>query len=322
MNGFFPATTRALKNITNIFDVVYPLNVGLWNLRCSIKGVKTEIPDVDSEFLINKFAAGSGISGFNPNTDIFSKSWEEAQEDISWILLILLFSVFESWLARLEEDRIIPTTQYFNKKVSFSKGLQFPKSCAKELTEHTKNPYHVLLCCFYPAYTKQGKRSIKYNYAKLDNMLYCYRVFKEMRNCYAHNLKIANETAENAYIEYKNNIITPHDLKTKETPIVFPIKDGDAIKPSLRGVIGFSQILQCLMITIDAELIKGAYTKKWFEDTITTHPRFKELLANKQKKITAQKAKSLTRAFGFRFDISSPNDFACFLENLRSGQSV
>ena len=39
---FFTATKRALKNITNTFDTVWPIAVGLWNLRCAVKGVKGE----------------------------------------------------------------------------------------------------------------------------------------------------------------------------------------------------------------------------------------------------------------------------------------
>lgn len=66
---FFTATKRALKNITNTFDTVWPIAVGLWNLRCAVKGVKGEWPLITEKQLADKFTAGSGIHGVNYKKD-------------------------------------------------------------------------------------------------------------------------------------------------------------------------------------------------------------------------------------------------------------
>lgn len=62
---FFTATKKALSNITSIYDAVWPIAVGLWNLRCMVNGVRKVYPDITEAELTAKFSLGSGIHGVN-----------------------------------------------------------------------------------------------------------------------------------------------------------------------------------------------------------------------------------------------------------------
>lgn len=92
---FFTATKRALKNITNTFDTVWPIAVGLWNLRCAVKGVKGEWPLITEKQLADKFTAGSGIHGVNYKKTVMTQSWEEQLNGLSWMLLNSTIPIYE-----------------------------------------------------------------------------------------------------------------------------------------------------------------------------------------------------------------------------------
>ena len=117
---FFTATKRALKNITNTFDTVWPIAVGLWNLRCAVKGVKDEWPLITEKQLADKFTAGSGIHGVNYKKTVMTQSWEEQLNGLSWMLLNSTIPIYEEWIKELNSD-------IYNGTID-EKKLQFPNN--------------------------------------------------------------------------------------------------------------------------------------------------------------------------------------------------
>lgn len=139
-DAFFSATKHALKNITGVYDMVWPISVGLWNLRYMVAGIRAECSEeVTESFLANKFSAGSGVHGVNYKKAFTDTSWEEQKRNFAWILLNNFFPIYEGWLEEL-------------KKKNFNdldiKKLQYPDKIQNEIARMKNNPSNVLKMLF------------------------------------------------------------------------------------------------------------------------------------------------------------------------------
>ncbi|MBQ5666455.1 MAG: hypothetical protein IIV41_11420 [Akkermansia sp.] len=303
MNAFFPQTTNALKNITDMFDLLWPMTTALWNLRCNVKGFLAESPNATQELLNQRFASGSDIEILNFKASIIDKTWESQKEEISWILLGWLFSIYEGWLSELRDE-------VFNGMDN--KKLQYPEKFQNEINRYTSAPSIILKKCIFPAYSKCKKVST----SKIKNMLYCCRVFKEMRNCYMHHSKKADQKLLDSYNMFMANIKSPQDLHVKEIPEILPISLGKPITPSFRGVVGFSNVLINLILSIEAEFIKSKDAELWFNKCIMASPQKKQItFSNIQSKAIQQMNKLVTNC-GFYRTIHFPEDLLKHIKGL------
>lgn len=247
---FFSATKNGLKNITSIFDTVWPISVGLWNLRCAVNGIKTQFPEVSERELTAKFTLGSGIHGVNYTRAFEQKTWEEQKSDLAWMILNNTFCVFEGWLQELKETVFCDMNQ---------KDLQFPIKARNEVARLVSTTSSTMKKSFYNIYSNKRER----NYMCIDAWLYCFRVFKETRNCYMHHGKFARQQLIDAYSDY-----LPYAnctaLDVSEIPEFFTPNLNDSINISLRGVVGFSHIIIKIMVTLDAELICSIHSETEF----------------------------------------------------------
>lgn len=238
---FFTATQKALDNITSLFDTVWPTAVGLWNLRCSVSGVKCQFPTISESQLAAKFTLGSGIHGINFKRAFIEKTWEQQQVDFAWTILNSAFPIYEGWLEEMRQS------VFTNMNV---KEMQYPIMVRTQVAQLTATHSSVLTNALYPAYSSKKNRC----YSNIDSLMYCLRVFKEARNCYMHNGSIADSkliSAYNAYLPYA----TTTELCVAEVPeFVAPVLDKE-IQLSLRGVVGFSDILRKILISLDTELL-------------------------------------------------------------------
>ena len=247
---FFTSTKRALNNITSTFDIVWPISVGLWNLRCMVNGIRSEYPNVTECELTAKFSHGSGIHGVNYKRAFTQTTWEQQQTNLAWILLNNTIPIFEGWLEELKQD-------YFaDMKI---KDLQFPHSAQVEVTRLISNSSALLKNAFYSTYCGKRDRC----YSNINALLSCYRVFKEARNCYMHKGSVADQKLIDAYNSY-TQLATTSSLCVSEIP-EFPVPTLDSqINISLRGVVGFSYIVIKLLVSLDTELLQSINAEKEF----------------------------------------------------------
>jgi len=247
---FFTATKKSLNNITSTYDTVWPIAVGLWNLRCMVNGVKQEYPGITEAELAAKFSLGSGIRGVNYKRVFVNQTWEEQQTKFAWILLNSTIPIYEGWLEEMKLNC------FSGMKV---KELQFPGRAQVEITRLTRYPSTVLRDSFYSTYLGKRDRC----YSQIDALLHCYRVFKEARNCYMHNSSKVNQKLVDAY----NNYIpfaTTTALCVSEVP-EFPVSVlNHDVQISLRGVVGFSYILIKILVSLDTELLCAANAEQEF----------------------------------------------------------
>jgi hypothetical protein len=73
-------------------------------------------------------------------------------------------------------------------------------------------------------------------------MLKCYKYFKEIRNCQIHNGGVADKKVVDAFNDFLP-VSSAASLKVKETMEFFPANLGDKTNISLRGVVGFCDII-------------------------------------------------------------------------------
>lgn len=257
---FFEETKHALKNITSMYDAIWPMAVGLWNLRYMSIGIKAECPEIANREISNRFCMGSGIKPINLRTSFFNRSWEEQRSDFAWLLLNNVIPIYEDWLSEMKKLMGIDQKERI---------FEFPDKIIKNLSRILKDKSDVMEQCLYPAYKKKKEKTKEYSYNELENLMRCYRVFKEMRNCYMHQGANASDNLLKAYEAYKP-YSGAKDINMKEELEIPPITAGTPIVPSLRGVVGFSAVLIRILVTLDTKLICSKQAEEIF------YKRFKE----------------------------------------------
>lgn len=253
---FFKETASAVQNLTALINESATALISMWNVRCQVVGLLKMNQNLKNHDLAERFSIGSGIRGVQLESSFIRQSWEEQQSMFSWVLLNAACSVFEGWLAHAPTGADGDSANHREKQ----KKLQRPNEAGDVL--RTICVDHKDLQAeksFYKFYSTNKKNSL----TKIGPLLCCYRVFKEMWNCYMHNACRANDSCYTAYTTYKSNC-SKISLGVTEIPIVNPITRGDILKPVWRGVVGLTDIVIRLIITYDAEFSKTIYAKDSF----------------------------------------------------------
>jgi hypothetical protein len=250
---FFETTPGAQKNLIELFDFVWPTAAAMWNLRWQVRGYLHALPQATQESLMGRFVEGSGIQGVNLRKTCLEQTWESQQEEFARLALINTIAIFEAWLRQTLRDLGKHTKEN-------EKDLQFPTQIVKGKTKGIQSalarivaPESALIKkVFYPLL----QQNRKYAASHLENLLVCYRYFKELRNSIIHHGGEADKKAEEAYMTF-SGIATLGQLHVAEVPKHHPVHEGASIKLDLRGVVGFSDIVMKIMTTLDAELARA-----------------------------------------------------------------
>lgn len=244
---FFRDSRSTFVQISELFNFVWPTATALWNLRWQVRGLSQVLPDVTKETMHGRFVAGSGIHSANLQRACIELTWEEQQAEFAKFILFNLFAVYEGWLA---------LTLTGIGMSSLEKELQFPTGVAASgslrgignaLAHLQRNTSTMLKDAFYAELTAHPKSSL----SRIENLLKAYRCFKEYRNALMHGNGIANQKCVDDYLVYST--LTLSDLGVSEVPKVIPPSLGKSVSLSLRGVVGFSEIILRLVATLDAE---------------------------------------------------------------------
>lgn len=254
---FFTASKEIATRLTEVFDFAWPTAAAMWNLRWQVDGFLRANPDAPDAMLINRFITGSGIRGANLRRSCIQWSWDMQQEQFAKFLLIEFCALYEAWI-----DAVLEEIGHGN---SLSKQFQFPTNggngVRNALATLQSNISTELEATIYP--TLQTNK--KYSLTCLDQLLVCYRYFKECRNVLVHYGGVATQRAAQAYSGY--SLLSASTLGVTEVPDAHPImQQGDMVKLRLRGVVGFGEIILKLISTLDVELSKTAYAEHVLKD--------------------------------------------------------
>ena len=252
---FFTPSKLFAAQITDLFDRIWPIVTAMKNLRWQVRGYYEENKIDINESLNRKFVEPVDKTN-RPNLyrTCIEEPWEEQEYFISQNLLVQTFACYEAWC-----DNIL-TLLHRNVYHDGSK-LQFPERVNPLLTAMKLGASPELKNSLYGQYVANSKL---YAPRCLEKWLKVYRYFKECRNCIVHAGGIANSSVVAAYEDVK--ILTTTDLMVDEVPVMYEPKVGEYLKLSLRGVVGFSQIVLRIVETLDIEMIQ--YADEYFVSRI------------------------------------------------------
>lgn len=324
-DAFFDVTKSSFESITKLCNLIHPISVSMWNMRVEINQMKEWVPDITNQQLGCRFLKDSGITGVDCITAFVDTTWEEHKKEIAWIFLTNLFAIYEGWLHGLRSE--VFDGEHGNLS---EKAMQFPDAKMKkeidssgnetetivsngiveELERLTSDESQLLCNVFFETYAKKKHRCFvedsDTNVMVLDkellkNLLYCYRYFKELRNCYIHNAQLANDTLIKAYNDFAAKVVDASKLGMDEIPEHFVPAVGQPISVSLRGVIGFSHVIRMIMLTVDTKLLRSKYAEREFLRRLkNVYSNETRPVLNRNANIATQEIIGLAKKAGFR----------------------
>lgn len=273
---FFPASRQAIEQVTSLFDFVWPTAAALWNLRWQVQGFISEVPDVTVDQLKQRFLFGSNIDTVDLKRTVTNYSWDDQTAMFGSFVLTNAFAIYEQWA-----DEVLHS---LGERAGSGKKLQFVDRPGKPgvgttIANLTSTESAMLKAAFYPTYATNKKHSL----AQLDNLIRCYRYFKEIRNAQVHAGGIASQTAVDAYNAFLP-VSGKEDLGRKGELSFDPVALGQPVSLNLRGVVGLTDVLIKIIATIDAELSRSERAEAVFEKAYKSANRRTTLSATVRKR--------------------------------------
>lgn len=255
-NLFFRASEDALDNITDAFDISHPLRVSFRYTRKVLHELTPNTDSFDFNLCHNTINEDGYVHGVNYRRAFFDTTYEDQEERLAWFLLNNLFAIHEGWAERIYNE--IFYGMGYNKN-TFIKYLEYKNISTKYATYFTpvSKESNILRSAFFSIY--QSNSSL--DFSKIDNYMICYRFFKEARNCYMHKNFIASQKLIDSYNQYQT-IASTNDLDIDEILVTIPPVLGQRVELSIRGVIGFSQIIKRIIVISDTHLLRNKAAEK------------------------------------------------------------
>lgn len=229
-NTIFRATYYASIRITAIFDIVWALDAGLWNLRQDAKQFFHENPNANNSEAKNALIHGLTIHGLNLKRIANELPWEYEEQFIAELLLINALAIFDAWADSFVDSTLISISNTSKKKIKddLKKGSfsSYENALSAESTSVLAGSFH---------FTAQNQMAF------INNLWLIYRYFKSCRNCCAHGNSKFNSMAETNYKAIKN--LKKEDCGLNEFPMIAATQDGNPVQLYLRGVVGFYDVL-------------------------------------------------------------------------------
>jgi hypothetical protein len=256
---FLPSKEIATR-VTEIFDFVWPTATAIWNLRWQVQGLVGVRPSITEAELRGRFVDGSGIRGANLKRSCIDTTWEVQQEQFAKFLLFEFCALYETWC------EIISTHLALAKNTS--KHLQFPSSTDKsrhaksieKFFSQTENHQSPIFSNSIQSTLASNK---KYSPNHIQELLACYRYFKELRNCLIHGSSGALDkliTQEQIYSK-----LSAAELGLTQRPEYIALSSSTTPTLSLRGVVGFGEVVLRLVCTLDIHLAGTSYAESEFK---------------------------------------------------------
>ena len=264
-NYFFKASKDIEQQIVELYNFLWPTASALWNFRWQVRGYLTVRPDANTDELSGRFVHGSGLPNVDYKASCVNQDWDEQLEIFARFLIVNLFALHESWTTQ-----VLTTLGYRATGIKqYEKQLQFPtKADASGRVSGIWNAINdicspesaVLKNTFYSSFIS----SRKYSANKLDNLMRCYRYFKECRNCIMHDGGVADQKLLDAYNDFAI-VATVTDLGVEEVPLHSSVTAvGEKVRLHLRGIVGLGDVIIRIVTTCDSELLKSQLAEQDF----------------------------------------------------------
>jgi hypothetical protein len=239
----------AHEQITRLWDFMSPTIVAMWNLRWQVQGFLTVRPEATQEELVQRFALGSAIRGNEIKRACVVNSWEEQQGRFATILLTNTIAIFEEFLDGLVGLTITNEAQA-RRTV---KALQYPVASGGRSYQQGYAELGATIPKLTGVFNSGAALGRWYSGAHIENLLRCYRFFKEIRNAGAHSGSRATPELMQAYAAFQP-VATAARLGVKQVPNHSAPELGQVMLPDLRGTYAFSDVVLRLIATYDRDL--------------------------------------------------------------------
>lgn len=247
---FFECSNSLHNEIIGLNNFVLPICTALWNFRKTVADEVAENSSVSAESLAKKYNKAPGARGTtNLLTAFRDTSWDEQLQGVAELYLIGIISVYEYWCDEITEKLDNPDLAI---KLQFPTNATATSGVGYAINQITQNQSATICGAIYPSLT----RSKKYSLSHLENLLKCFRYFKELRNALLHKGKVCDGKlwgAQSAFSPFANSA----NLGMKFTPQHSIFGIGDPVKANLHGVLGFTEVILRMVTTIDAELSRS-----------------------------------------------------------------
>lgn len=257
-NTMFEATYIAQQAITQICDMAWALEAGLWNLRTAAQKYYAESPNAKALEAKKALTHGLAHCRLNPRYIANELSWKYEQQYLAQTLLINAFAIFDGWVDNFVDstisaevlNEIISSKNSDNKSRTYHDRTQgdeikdaFKKGIFQTYDDVLKNEKASMLCNCFNFIMKCPTD----NHLKQLRLIYKY--FKSCRNCCVHGNMRFTYIAEQNYKEIQN--LSKDDCGLTEFPQIAFTKKDEPVKLVFRGVVGFFEVLKKIMIYYD-----------------------------------------------------------------------
>ena len=150
--SFYKNTQYAFNNITSIFNLIHPIRLGMARLIDDVKIVFTDNPEATDTYVNNRVNAKHNIRGMNYTSLIKNLNITEFDNNLSWFLLIHLFTIYENWLMGIKDEG-----SYSNLDISqmqFPTGIIPNRGYSFQMRSINANSSSFMDTHFFPEYKK------------------------------------------------------------------------------------------------------------------------------------------------------------------------
>jgi hypothetical protein len=239
----------AHEQLTRLWDFMSPTIVAMWNLRWQVQGFLSVRPTSTQQELVQRFALGSDIRGNEIKRACVDNSWEEQQARFASILLTNTIAIFEEFVDGLASLTIADEVQVRRT----GKALQYSVAAGGRNYLNGYNELGPSAAELIGVFNSGSALGRWYSGSHTENLLRCYRFFKEIRNAGAHSGGRATTELMNAYAAFQS-VATPAQLGVKKVPAHTAPILNQVILPDLRGIYAFSDIVLRFIATYDRDL--------------------------------------------------------------------
>lgn len=264
-------TNNALLQATELFDFIWPTALAMWNFRAQAIGYTIADKEMTNEKLANRFSSNDKTINRAYVTKYCDTQWDDHKTYLSKILLGEICSIYDAWC-----NDMIHELQLNNCEIS---QLYSPSQYTHALYINKEDISSFMLNNVYPKLINNKK----YNYPKTKEMLTCFKYFKECRNSFMHN----GGKATDRVIKWQEKFKKITDIGAKEIPEFFPTKLNEKIKLSLRGVVGFADIVTRTITSFDAETSKCKHAELLLASRIK-NKHYGDILPKDDEKLTSK----------------------------------
>ena len=260
MRLFFASSEAFHTQLTALYDLINPTAAAMWNLRWQVRGYLEERQNADKRELHGRFIAGSGIGSANLRRHCVERTWEEQLGELSLLTLFSAIGLYEGWTFALEvgSDAQRERLQFPSRGVAGRTAFG-----VRDTVSALQSTPSTLLDLAYGPTLLSSRR---YMPTRLDDMMLCYRCFKEIRNVAAHAGRMPDVYTESAYTDAAS-VVGGLSRNGQNLPLPV-VAVGRPVQLSLLHVQALCALLLNIVVTLDAELAitqaaEGVLLDRW-----------------------------------------------------------